>query len=98
METQRRILPGFTAEISLAACRRQYNVPAAHHGEEHRGNSVGLLLRTVVPQLPVRIGKVCGSCTVDIGHFRLGIRRFSDFSCDLRTFDCQYGDSEIELC
>ena len=91
-------IPGFTAEGSLYVGRTQYNVSATQHSEEHCGSSPMLLQSTVVPQLPVRIGRVCGSCTLTIGHVVFGIRRCSDFSCDLQTFDCEYGDSEIELC
>jgi hypothetical protein len=98
METRRRTLPGFTAESSLSTCRTQYNVTATDQCEEHHGNRSVLLRRTVVPQLPVRIGKVCGSCTLTIGRVRFGIRRCADFSCDLQTFECALGDSAIELC
>ncbi len=80
-----RNIPGFTAEDSLYLSRTKYSVTAAHHYGEHNRRSSRLLHGTVLPQLPVRLGRVCSPCTVQIGGFGLGIRRCTDYACDLET-------------
>jgi len=91
-------IPGFTAEASLHPCSVRYTAAATYDCANGYASVRLPLEPMVVPQLPIRVGRVCGPCTLSVGPFKIGIKRCTDFNCDLQTFECDFGDSETVLC
>ena len=87
-------MPRFTAEESLGTSKSQYKVAAGHHSQ----NRTMLLQHRVVPQLPISVGRVCDfSC--GIRATLLGAHRICrDFTCDLQSFDCDFGPAYDDIC
>jgi hypothetical protein len=88
-------IPGFTAEDSLYPSSGRYSATATCLHQRHDLHRASAVQQSVVPQLPIRLGRVCGPC---IGGFGLGFRECADFSCDLQKFECDYGEPSIEDC
>jgi hypothetical protein len=55
-------MPGFSAEGSLYRGKTQYNVTANHCSQQQHLNGTTDKHRSVIPQLPIRLGLACGAC------------------------------------
>ena len=88
-------MPGFTSEGSLYASKTQYKTTASHH------RLISALLGKVVPQLPIKFGKVCGKCipesVTDI-HFGVGMMECCDFWCDPPKGSCWRSNCAKNVC
>ena len=94
-------MPGFTAEDSLYTSRPQYNMTASQNYQKHHLNSALLVQRNVVPQLPIKLGQVCGKCipesVTDI-HFGVGMMECCDFWCDPPKGSCWRSNCAKNVC
>jgi hypothetical protein len=78
-------MPGFTAEDSLLMSRTQDKMAASQNYQKDHLDRGLLAQGNVVPQLPIKLGQVCGNCNPQNAlQFKMGVgmRECCDFYCD----------------
>jgi hypothetical protein len=94
-------MPGFTAEDSLLMSRAQYNMAASQNYQKDHLDRGLLAQGNVVPQLPIKLGHVCGNC-LPRGAIQawggVGGRECCDFYCDPPKGRCWKQDCASTPC